>query len=245
MDSQTVTDKERFAIRLQAEDLVRRFDLGRLDFTETTAMLQALIEGCADGEVGVPQHNLAGQRRAQFETFWCETLGFDQVRVPFPTVGGDRISNRQFRSRARRNQRLYYRPPTSVVSNSEVKRVLAGGAMLCVADGTEYVWSDTSTGYWFWAEDSPVCPRVGMDPDDLELGVGQEAIGYEDYTIVNFFRLQVDEVSIDTATFTRISFPASGDGQDDDGDVAVKSLKLDLEPHSEMMGMRIVERFEP
>lgn len=138
--------------------------------------------------------DLAEQCRVQMEKFY-RGRGLN-VSVPKPNV-----SNREFARWHKLGQELYYRPVTATLSYEQFMTAVGQSNRWTVVNETErvkIVWEPTASGYWFWAEVSESCPRLGTSWNNLTSELNLLAL--EEYVIVWWAYLAETGRKLDVST---------------------------------------------
>lgn len=158
-----IGDRAALEIRWQWEhEVAPKVDKDPRAFAIVKAVFQQVSEGQLDGavlsaKVQSSKRDLAEETRQWFED-WYHSLNLT------PTVFKPAVSNREFARRQKLNQFLVYRPDSHGVTYE--------GFMVAVGQANHWTvnqeagrqkiqWEPAAQGYWFWADASPDCPRLG------------------------------------------------------------------------------------
>ncbi|MBI2099506.1 hypothetical protein HYT45_03825 [Candidatus Uhrbacteria bacterium] len=146
---------------------------------------------------------LAIARRNWFMN-WYRELGFS-LQIPVPPVPDE-----EYKSRKEQGQDLFYRPPTSEVSYEALMKAVGQGKCWTVVNGSDrkkIKWEPTQTGYWFWAEVSQDCPRLGTSWHGLtrtkEQGLDLlSLLSLEEYALVWWAHKAATNAILDTGNWS-------------------------------------------
>lgn len=125
-----------------------------------------------------PRVSMAEVRRDWYRT-WFHGLGLSGV-IPPPDA-----SNREYERRRAAGQELFCRPASSAIFYKEFMTACGYENHWSVAGvykGAKIGFEDASKGYWFWADVSEPCPRLGTSWNDLMKST--TLLSLEEYAIV-------------------------------------------------------------
>ncbi|MDO8505174.1 MAG: hypothetical protein Q7S48_01155 [bacterium] len=141
-------------------------------------------------------------RQRAVQKFYTE-LGIEVV-VPKPFVA----SNREYSRNRKKNKELFYRPSSSTMGYAKFMKAVGQGKHWTVVhkDRNRVKWEDAETGYWFWAEVAPKCPRVKTSWSKL-ITTLKRLISLEEYVIVWYMCCKAGEtLDISTLSWTRTRY---------------------------------------
>ncbi|GEM_PF-2905586 len=192
-DDDAITPEEERQLEGLLDRLKRQVKSGKLGLELVLLQLEEITHTLRDALLPTESEifHMMAQRRQWFEC-WYEKLGFN-VSIPFLF-----ISDEEFARRFQKNEALFYRPPTTEVSYQKFMKAVGYGIHWTTTSIVRGILEPTDTGYWFWAEVAPRCPRLDISPhaftDEIE-HPNQKLISLEEYVIVWFAMIHIDQDS--------------------------------------------------
>lgn len=168
----TLSANDRLALRMRADELVRRVESGETPFLQVYTALGALL-GKPDGpprpETFKVEASLAAVRAQEMVAFW-KYVDFDinpstmavSYTVPSPQENGRVLSNRKMRAMRRQGWELFYLP-NHERAFAKLDQCLCGNEWGRTI--VEQIYKQEG-GYWFWAKTSAEALLSEHPPED-------------------------------------------------------------------------------